>query len=208
VRRLQSGSTPVWASRSRVVAGTAVFAATTIILNETIQIPAPYASFLTYEVWEIPIVVSFFIFGASAAVGVGLTNFLVLQLISPGILATGPLYNLAAILLMLFGIWTGWRITKKGRVHFTFAVATVAGVLVRVAGMNLLMAVLMPLPPPLGFAIPPSVLMGFLLLIMVFNGTVALYTIPVAYWLARTVMWRSGRSGQRAQPTLAEASRP
>ncbi|MDG7018437.1 MAG: hypothetical protein JRN73_08825 [Nitrososphaerota archaeon] len=154
-----------------------------------VKIPAPYASFLTYEVWEIPIVVAFLIFGWRAGVAVALINFLVLQLIAPGQLATGPLYNLAAVLLMLLGIQIAGVFTTGTKV--AVAAATALGILVRVGGMNFLMAALMPLPPPVGFAIPPPLLPEFLLLIAIFNGTVALYTIPVAYWLARVARSRS-----------------
>ena len=181
-------------ARSRVLAGTALFAAMTLVLNESIKIPAPYASFLTYEVWEIPIVVALLIFGAGASVGVALVNFVALQLIYPGQLAMGPLYNLSAILLMLFGIWVASGITEGRRIRTTVATATGIGVLSRVVGMTLLSDVLMPLPPPVGFAISPSLLLGFLVLIAVFNASVALYTIPFAFWLARAARQRSGKS--------------
>ncbi len=187
---MQTRTSSVLRTRSRVLAGTAVFASMTLILNFAVKVPAPYASFLTYEVWEIPIVVAFLIMGTWASTGIAFVNFIVLLLIYPGQLATGPLYNLAAILLMLLGVWAAGVFRKGIGTRTAVAAATTAGVLTRVVGMNFLMAALMPLPPPLGLAIPSSALAGLLVLIAVFNGTVALYTIPVAHWIARVAISR------------------
>jgi len=43
------------------------------------------------------------------------------------------------------------------------------------------------LPAPFGYSLPNAVIIGYLPLIAVFNATLALYTIPVSYGLARIV---------------------
>ena len=184
---MSEATSKVRVANSRVLAGVALFAALTLILDEVVKVPAPYASFLTYEIWEIPIVVAFLLFGTKAGVGVLLINFVALQVMYPGALITGPVYNLSAVLLMLFGLRVATGVTKDKGTRITMATATGFGIVARTIGMAFLMNVLMPMPPPVGFAIPPSLLTGFLLLIVIFNATVSLYTIPTAYWLAETV---------------------
>ncbi|MCW3982344.1 MAG: hypothetical protein NWE81_04455 [Candidatus Bathyarchaeota archaeon] len=90
---------------SKAIAVTAVFVALTIALNlSPIKIPAPYAPFLIYQIWEIPIVAAFLLYGPRIGVSISVVNTLLLLGIFPGELPTGPFYNLAAILSMLFGI--------------------------------------------------------------------------------------------------------
>ncbi len=180
--------------KSKALAGMAVFAAMALLLNMAVKIPAPYASFLIYEIWEIPMVVAFLIFGAAACFGVMFINLIALQLIFPGQLITGPVYNLAAVMLMLLGMWLAGIFAKVRGVRTTVAAATVGGILTRTVGMNFIMGILMPLSPPIGFAIPSSVLRETLVLIAVFNGSVALYTVPVSYWIAGIVKPKSSMS--------------
>ncbi|UCH31032.1 MAG: hypothetical protein JSV05_05860 [Candidatus Bathyarchaeota archaeon] len=91
---------------SKTIAAITVFAALTIALNlSPIKIPAPYAPFLIYQIWEIPIVAAALLFGLRVGAAVSVINTLLLLAIFPGELPTGPFYNLAAILSMLFGIY-------------------------------------------------------------------------------------------------------
>ncbi|MBI4257415.1 MAG: ECF transporter S component [Thaumarchaeota archaeon] len=177
--------------KSKKVSAVALFVALAVVLNLTIKIPAPYAPFLIYEIWEIPIVASFLVFGPSVGVTVAVLNFLALELI-PGILPIGPLYNLVAILSMLLGIRIGHRITvsARRRVSGVVAGATLLGGLVRVVLMTLMNATLLPLPYPLGFNIPSQALPGLLGLIGIFNATISLYTVPLSYGLVKAVSSR------------------
>jgi riboflavin transporter FmnP len=169
--------------KTRKLTGIALFAALAVILNLTLKIPAPYAPFLYYEVWEIPIVVAFLVFGTWVGISVSVINYLALQAIFPGALATGPLYNLAAILLTLLGVGASHKAlqrARKGIVGITIG-ATLLAILTRVVGMTFVNAAFLPFPPPIGFSIPPAALPPVLGLIAIFNTTVVLYTVPIAY---------------------------
>jgi hypothetical protein len=65
------------------------------------KIPALFAPFLYYQIWEIPLVASFLLFGPLVALFISVINTAVLIAYFPGNLPTGPLYNLAAVLSML-----------------------------------------------------------------------------------------------------------
>jgi riboflavin transporter FmnP len=91
---------------SKIIAAIIVFAAIALVLNlSPIKIPAPYATFLIYQIWEIPIVAAFLLYGPKVGVPVAIINTLALLIIFTGELPTGPLYNLAAVLSMLLGIY-------------------------------------------------------------------------------------------------------
>ena len=68
----------------------ALFTALAIILNLVVSVPAPFADFLFYEVWEVPIVVALLILGFWGAGTVALLNALILEAVKPGALPTGP----------------------------------------------------------------------------------------------------------------------
>jgi len=83
---------------SKSIATLSIFAALTVVLNlSPIKVPAPYALFLIYQIWEIPIVAAFALYGPLMAVAISVLNTLVLLAVFPGALPTGPLYNLAAV---------------------------------------------------------------------------------------------------------------
>ena len=70
------------------------------------KIPAPYAPFLYYQIWEIPIVLAFLAIGPKVGVTVAVINTLLLfAVFNPGANA-GPLYNLIAILAMFRNLFT------------------------------------------------------------------------------------------------------
>ena len=92
-----------------------IFVALTIALNVVgPKFPAPYAPFLFYEIWEIPIVVAFIALGPRIGIATAVLNTLVLLVaFNPG-LPTGPIYNLIAILPMFLGIFIPYRIATHG----------------------------------------------------------------------------------------------
>ncbi|MCJ7793557.1 hypothetical protein MUP42_01345, partial [Candidatus Bathyarchaeota archaeon] len=72
-----------------------IFVALTTALNIAgPKIPAPYAPFLYYQIWEIPIVAAFLTVGPKTGVSVAALNTLILLAVFPGNLPTGPFYNL------------------------------------------------------------------------------------------------------------------
>lgn len=179
-------------SRTQMLTGIALFAALAIMLNFLLKVPAPYAPFLYYEVWEIPIVAVLLIFGAYAALGVSVLNTAVLLLVFQGALPTGPLYNLAAVLLTLGAVIAahslGTRIKLSSR--NLIILATGSGILVRSVAMTAFNFLLLPLSPPIGFNYPVQAVIPILPLIAFFNATVALYSIPFGYVVVRAVSHR------------------
>jgi len=169
-----------------------VFAALTVFLNiSPIKIPAPYAPFLIYQLWEIPIVTVSILYGFSIGIYVSIINTLILILIYPGALPTGPIYNFIAVLSMLSGIY----IIKKFSVNFiliknekiSIVASTILGTVMRVITMTIINWIVLPFPPPIGFSIPPDITLTFLPLIGFFNATLTFYTIPLGEILAKAI---------------------
>jgi riboflavin transporter FmnP len=180
--------------QTKTIALTAVFAALTIILNPTftrIGVPAPYAPFLIYQIWEIPIVAAFLLCGVKSGVSISLLNTIVLVVLFPGALPTGPLYNLAAVLSMLLGTYIAHKLLvrnpSKQKPRTEIALATTLGITSRVALMTVVNYVFLRFPPPLGYAMPEEAILLMLPLIGFFNATLALYTIPIGYLIAKTI---------------------
>ena len=177
---------------SKNIATISVFAALTVALNlSPFKFPAPYAPFLFYQIWEIPIVAAFVLYGPLIAIAVSVLNTLVLLVLFPGALPTGPLYNLAAVLGMLLGIYLAhlmmkWQPLNQKETALAI-LATVLGMLFRVVVMSLVNWAFIRYPPPIGFCMSEEAILAVLPLVAFFNATLALYTIPVGYMLARAV---------------------
>jgi riboflavin transporter FmnP len=178
---------------TKKMAAVTIFAAVTITLNlSPVKIPAPYAPFLIYQIWEIPIVAAFLIYGTLVGVIVSIINSLVLLAVFPGSLASGPFYNLAAVLGMLLGLIIAKKLAGgnpgEHRESFTTILSTTLGTISRVGIMTVIDWIFLRFPPPIGFSIPEeAIVYVWLPLIAIFNATLALYTIPSGYFLARVV---------------------
>jgi riboflavin transporter FmnP len=170
-----------------------VFVALTVALNlEGPKIPAPFAPFLYYQVWEIPIVVVFLAISPKAGVVTAVINTLILLAVFPGALPTGPLYNLIAVASMLLGIYTAYRIyirwcptEKIGNFLQQHAKGlsistTLLGIIFRVAITTMSNYFLIQQSPPIGFGYTQAATIAFLPVSILFNATLALYTIPIA----------------------------
>jgi riboflavin transporter FmnP len=180
-----------------------IFVALTIALNVAgPKIPAPYAPFLFYQLWEIPIVLAFFAIGPKVGVLVTLINTLILfAVFNPGANA-GPLYNLVAILSMFTGIYIPYKLATRGcrtqnlseylKKHITLLTisATVMGITMRVIVTTAVNFFAVQQPYPIGFSFNPTAALAFLPLSALFNATVALYTIPIAIAIAIPVTSR------------------
>ena len=181
-------------SRSKQVAAIAVFSATALALNQVLRIPAPYAPFLKYEIWEIPIILALLIFGLRVGFTVTIIIYLVLQATPQGVLS-GPIYNLVAVLSMLLGVILarnlGHRFISSNKILMLVLLCTTLTAVLRVVIMTLMNATLLPYSPPIGYNIPIDQLPWMLILIGIFNATVAMYTIPAAYLLLKAVSIRS-----------------
>lgn len=181
--------------RSRRLSLIALFTAIAIILNLAVSFPAPFADFLLYEVWEVPIVLAFLLLGLQSGVTVAFLNTIVLELVKPGVLPTGPIYNFTAVLAMFSGILLAQRLAKGRRwgVVTLVAVSTSLGVAARTAISTVVQGIVLPLPYPIGFGsfgVTAAQVPALLVLIGLFNITVALYTIPLAYSLQRAIATR------------------
>jgi len=177
---------------TKTVAILAVFAALTIALNlSPIKIPAPYAPYLIYQIWEIPIVAAFLLYGIVLGISIALLNTIVLFAVFPGTLPTGPLYNLAAVLSTLFGVFLAKTLVSRGsQKHgepLIASLSTALGIVFRVGVMTLVNWAFLRYPAPVGFSMPEGAILLSLPLIAIFNATLALYTIPVGYSVAKAV---------------------
>lgn len=168
-----------------------VFAALAIVLNlSPLKIPAPYAPYLIYQIWEIPIVAAFLLYGTRVSVLITLLNTLTLIALFPGSLPTGPLYNLAAILGMLFGIGLMNVLVKKRSLKQEAIVATLftaSGVVSRTALMAFVNYICLRFPPPIGYGLPEEGVVAAIPFVIIFNLTLALYTIPLGYSVTKAV---------------------
>jgi len=151
-------------------------------------------------VWEVPILLAVLMLGFLDGTTVAVLNTILLEAYRPGALPVAPLYNLAAQLSMFAGVlpvdgagrgrgWEGRKLVPA---------ATAAGASLRTAVMTVVNAIILPLPYPIGFGsglfpITQADVPGLLVPIGIFNFTIALYTIPLAYTLARAVESRYGR---------------
>jgi riboflavin transporter FmnP len=170
-------------SRTRQLSLIALLTAISIVLNRIISVPAPFAGFLYYEIWEIPVVLALLLIGIYGGVMVACLNALVLEVVFPGSLPTGPLYNLIAELAMFLGVIAVLRVAGRFKLKTVpiVAGATVVGAVSRTAIMTIVNGVVLPMPYPVGFSMPWAAVPGTLWLIGIFNLTIALYTVPLAF---------------------------
>lgn len=170
----------------------ALFSALSIVLSlSPLKFPAPYAPYLKYQFWEIAIVIVFLLYGVKAGIITSVINALILVVFFPGDSPLGPLYNFIAILSMLLGIYILQRSlgnSSNGRAIIPTALATVFGMITRVAVMSIVNWIVLPHPLPVGYSVPPAILAETVAAVAFFNATIALYTIPLAYIIARFIV--------------------
>src|SRR3990170_4295260 len=175
---------------SKTIAIIAVFAALAAVLSifSPVRIPAPYAPFLIYQIWEIPVVVAVILFGALVGGGTGIINTIVLLAVFPGSLPVGPLYNLAAVLSTLFGIYIALKSVRGSSIRSEAlrpVSSTVLGFVLRVVVMTIVNWSLLRYPYPVGYSMSDGALLAMLPIIGVFNFTIALYTVPLGHFIAK-----------------------
>ncbi len=174
-----------------------VFIALTTALNIAgPKIPAPYAPFLIYQLWEIPIVVAFLAIGQKAGLIIVALNTLILLATFWGALLLGPVYNLIAVLAMLLGIYVPYKIATHGcklenlgnflrqHVKMISIAATALAIILRVAVMSAVNYFALQQAPPVGFALSPGESIAYLPVVAIFNATVTLYTVPIGLGIA------------------------
>jgi riboflavin transporter FmnP len=182
--------------KTRAIAITIAFSALTIVLNPAVSgiaVPAPYLPSRLYEIWEIPIVAAILLLGSASGVSVALLNAAFLLALFPGpVRPFYPVLNLAACLSMLLGIYLAQKLIMRGVTKEKVLVGnksviyfTILGILFRTAIMTIVWYAL------LTYTVVSSlfswVVITTLSLIAFYNVTLPLYTIPVGYFLAKTV---------------------
>jgi len=168
-----------------------VFGALAIALNFLIRIPDPPAPFLFYQIWEIPILAAFFLFGVFIMLFVTAINFVILLVFFQGASVLGPVYWLAAWFSMVVGIGLIKILHDKHalkNVAVTGALYTAFGVAFRTAVMTLVNYTVLRYPPPVGYSEPQlSIVTYFVPQIALFNALLALYTIPISFSISQTL---------------------
>ena len=176
-----------------------VFAALTVALNPGISgigLPAPYAFYLIYGLWEIPIVVAFLLISPAAGILISVLNAGVLFALFPGALPAGPFYNLIAVLAMLLGVFISRKyFTNNSLPHQNSlkiaTLSTIMGIILRVVAMAVVNYVTLQLSYPFGFELnAATVLAIYVPQTTIFNATVVLYTIPIGEFAANVVRSR------------------
>jgi len=156
-------------------------------------IPAPYAPFLIYQIWEIPLFICLLLFGPTAAVISGIINFISLLVFFPGQLISGPIYNLIAIYSSYLGIILVKRtIIKNNKFDYKISfkniiMVTASSMILRTLIMTIVNYIALPRPPPIGFSIPMEAMPTTLGLIAIFNATTIIYSIPIAFSITKTI---------------------
>jgi len=184
---------------SKKIATISIFTALSVALVlSPAKFPAPYAPFLKYQIWEIPIVAAFLLYGPLVGVATSIINTIVLLVVYPGDLPTGPLYNLAAVLSTLLGIYIIHKFAagyfSKQQETILTAFSTALGSIARVGIMSIVTWAFLRYPYPVGFNIPVEALTTMLPTIAIFNATLALYTIPLGYFVSRAVSFGTNTS--------------
>tara|TARA_B100000029_G_scaffold516569_1_gene631226 strand:- start:8013 stop:8621 length:609 start_codon:yes stop_codon:yes gene_type:complete len=183
----------------RSLTASILFASLGVVLHPPffpLVFPAPYAPFLIYSIWEIPLYICLLLFGPLTAMIAGVINFISLLVFFPGQLFTGPLYNLIAI----YGSYLGIILIKKRKkfvldtskatkdiFSINMLLIILSPMIFRTVIMTVVNFIVLPQPPPIGFSIPMEGIPSVLGLIAIFNSTTILYSIPLAYLVARSV---------------------
>jgi riboflavin transporter FmnP len=174
------------------------------------KIPFPLAPFLLYNVWEIPIVVVFLVFGPKVGLSIAVLNAFISLVLIPQFLPTGPFYNLIALLAMLIGVFAAYKIAtrkcpveersiflKKHQLSLSISMTTL-GITSRVIITTIANYFLIGQPSPIGFGLffnfggqtGHVAIIAFLPFSALFNATLALYTIPIALVITTAIVSR------------------
>jgi riboflavin transporter FmnP len=177
---------------SKTITTITIFTALSVALVlSPAKLPAPFAPFLKYQIWEIPLVAAFLLYGPQVGVATSIINTIVLLVVYPGELPIGPLYNLAAVLSMLLGIYIIHRFAakyfSKRQEAILTAFSSALGSIARVGIMTIVNWAFLRYPYPVGYSMPEGAITAMLPIIGLFNATLALYTIPLGYFVSRVV---------------------
>jgi len=183
---------------SQSIALLATFAALAIILN-TIRIPAFYLPGWFYTLCEIPVIVSFLLFGFKIGILVEVIHILGQELIfpiGPGGMVIYPM-GILVVPLMVFGIYFARKFMihrrslpnqndeKKTAIYVTGFATFFRGGVMPIVDFFVLYQFLLPLA--LGRVIPVEYALGLVPGFIIYNVTSTFYAVPVAYFIAKQV---------------------
>ena len=184
------------------------FAALAIVLNPAISgvgVPFLFTGYI-YNVWEIAIMVAFLLMGFKIGISVAVLNASFLLLVYPGpSKALFPLTNTIPVFGMMGGIYFASKITRKNSQAQNPSGARKITLYTALAIALRLIVALPIVYTLLHFhigAIPPSESAIFMIafpLQTFYNSTITLYTIPAAYFIAKTV-GKNLKVGQHTSP--------
>jgi riboflavin transporter FmnP len=179
---------------TKAIVLTIVFTALAIALSPVV-IPAGYLLGFFYRFWEIPIVAAFLLLGPKSGVTVALLRTVAALTLFPapaGVL--GPPVTLLVTFNMLLGVYAADRLLKrkasqdenlgtKPVMYFT-ALGTLTRVVLSTFVTYVLFRFLLPL---VGLSFSDAQIMLLIPVVMLFDLTLSLYTIPIGYLIARIV---------------------
>jgi riboflavin transporter FmnP len=179
---------------TKAIALAIVFTALSIALTP-VATPAVYLPGFYYRFWEIPIVAAFMLLGPKSGVTVAVLRTIAALTLFPGPVGIlGPPIALLVTLNMLLGIYAAERLLKrktsqdenlgtKPVLYFT-ALGTFSRVVISTFVTYFLYRFLLPLG---GLSFSDTQIMALIPVVMLFDLTLSIYTIPVGYFIARIV---------------------
>jgi riboflavin transporter FmnP len=181
---------------TKAIALIIAFAGLAISLNPAISgvgVPFLFTGYI-YNVWEIVIMVAFLLMGVKNGISVALMNAAFLYSVYPGpSRALFPLVNTLAVSGMMVGIYFASKLTRKNNQGQNLSKARKITLYTALAIILRLIVMLPTVYTLLHFhigATPPSesaIFMIALPLQTFYNVTITLYTVPVAYFIAKIV---------------------
>jgi len=183
---------------TKAITITIAFAVIAIVLT-AIKIPAIVLQGFNHRIYEIPIVIAFFLFGPKIGISVGFLHLVGHIIFFPaGLNFIAYPMGFVAILNMMLGIYLAKKLIMRKRLRDNACVGnraviylTFFGTLSRVAistilDYAILYRYLMPLI--IGRSIPEIFILSTIVPgIFLFNAIVSLYTIPLSYFIAKKV---------------------
>lgn len=172
-----------------------VFTALTIALDP-IRIPSIFLAGVYFRFCEIPIVAAMLLFGSKIAISIAILNIAAEAILFPGPMSfINPFFILMLTLSMLFGIHSAVRVLKNRRLQSRKneikegIFLTSFGTLFRTLPAPFLIGFLYRfiIPPVLGINLTDTIVIGLMPFFGLYAVIFSLYTIPIGYFIARTI---------------------
>jgi riboflavin transporter FmnP len=183
--------------KAKTISLVITFSAIAIALNPTISrlaIPVFYLpnTGMVYQFFEIPIVASLFLLGLRSGVAVAVLNSIAMAFLYPGSYYLYPVVNFAAVISMIIGVHLAIRFYKNRTGNSIFLngkrivlFSTALGIVLRVLTMTpIWYSIIRTFYPDPSFTFFSTIIFP---LIALYNSTQSLYTIPIAYFIAKRV---------------------